>query len=425
MFILVPMKSVPLFLLLFLSIHLSWITNAQDKYLYDVEQLSKKSEKEISSLLKKTTRKISSGKADVMDYYNNGLIKLLYLKDSSGGLIDFNKAIELDKSSLGPYIGRSRIREGRKDYKGALQDLNSALRIDSNNAVVYNNRGYLNQLQGNYEAAIVDYNKSIFFETRKTDEITTTYVNKAEALKLLYRMDEAEEVYNKIVKLFPENVKSYYERGDFYKERGNFDAALKDYDKAVEVSKNDPAMLIERAKFKDDFINDDKGAIEDCDAAIVKDPKNARFHYIRARPFYDMENFEEVVKSCGNALLYDSTLYDAYVLRANAYDFLGKSELAKKDYERAISIAPKNDRAYAEYITFYNKAKDYKNSIVVLKKFLESGIPIDQQNLKAYYVFLAELYFKIEDIPSGCEVCKKAEAMGSTEAEVLRVMNCQ
>jgi tetratricopeptide (TPR) repeat protein len=314
--------------------------------------------------------RIKVGKPLADDYYNRGALKLIWFKDSAAALQDFNKAIQLDKNKYSAYINRASIREGWKDFSNAEKDLNTAIILKPLDPVVYNNRGYLYHIQKKYNQALLDFDKSIELERKDEVEIIRTYLNKTETLRMMDRIKDAENVFEEVIKLFPKEFKIYVNRSEFYSQIGNWQAALRDLDTAVELSQQAPAMLIERAMFKDDYTNDDKGAVIDCDAAIAKDPTNASFYYARSRPLYDMKKYDIVVEACTKAISLDSNYYNAYVMRGNAHDYLLQGESALSDYEKAIQLNPVEEYAYRELTTYYNKRQLYNKAIATLNRFL-------------------------------------------------------
>jgi tetratricopeptide (TPR) repeat protein len=63
-------------------------------------------------------------------YHNRALLKQLNLKDVSGALADYNKAIELDPRHAQACAGRGLLKmEKIKDKTGAIQDFRQAARI--------------------------------------------------------------------------------------------------------------------------------------------------------------------------------------------------------------------------------------------------------------------------------------------------------
>lgn len=58
----------------------------------------------------------------------------LKLKDYQWGLLDFNKALEIDPNNADAYQWRWAVKQTLKDYQWALLDLNKVIELDPNNS---------------------------------------------------------------------------------------------------------------------------------------------------------------------------------------------------------------------------------------------------------------------------------------------------
>ena len=76
------------------------------------------------------------------DWTERGIAKV-ELKDYSGAIADFNKAIELnDQYKIFAYFIRGIAKVELKDYRGAILDFNKAMELSPNDASIYSARGY-------------------------------------------------------------------------------------------------------------------------------------------------------------------------------------------------------------------------------------------------------------------------------------------
>ncbi len=198
----------------------------------------------------------------------------------------------------------------------------------------------------------------------------SAYVNKMHLLLEQDKLKDAEKIINRMFQVFPTEPRVYVCRSFYYEKTHDYEAALQDLDKAVTMSNGNPDILIARARFKDDIINDDEGAVDDCTAAIAKTPENPTFYYERCRPLFDLKKFDRIVTDCNTALALDSNFYYAYVMRGDALDLLQKPEQALKDYEKAISLDPTNPEVYFQMSSVYSSRGDFKNTAAVLDRFV-------------------------------------------------------
>ena len=76
-------------------------------------------------------------------------------------LADFNRAIELDPSLAGGYVGRANALNTMGRYHEAIEDYNRALSIDATIANAYVNRAIAHSHLNENEKAIADYEKGL------------------------------------------------------------------------------------------------------------------------------------------------------------------------------------------------------------------------------------------------------------------------
>ena len=98
---------------------------------------------------------------DAKDYFEEGLAKSS-LKDQSGAIAAYTKAIEIDPDYDNAYFHRALSKYNSKDYSGAIADFTKAIEISPfETAVYYNRRGLTKYKLKDYNGAIIDCTKAI------------------------------------------------------------------------------------------------------------------------------------------------------------------------------------------------------------------------------------------------------------------------
>lgn len=98
---------------------------------------------------------------EAVNYFMLGVQKVIK-QDYRGGLVDFNRAIELDPNFSYAYNGRGAIKAEINDLQGALSDINRAIQLKPNLAGAYNNRAVLKAVKLNdLQGGLVDFNRAI------------------------------------------------------------------------------------------------------------------------------------------------------------------------------------------------------------------------------------------------------------------------
>lgn len=311
---------------------------------------------------------INKNLAKTKDYFNRAILNAKKA-DTTAAINDYSKAIELNSDQedvFNSFINRGALYQKQKNYQQALNDYNSALEIQPKSALAINNRGFLKQEQQLYTAALDDFDLAISYDQKHE----RAYVNKLSVLQLLGKTKEAKAVCDALILALPNDERSYITRADFFVSTGDLYAALLDWNRAEEFAKSNPDFYIERSKFKDDVLNDDQGAVEDCQKALDMSPLNAQYYFMQSRPQFDLQAFDLVLKNCTKAIELDPKLGDAYVMRANVEDMFGMTEEAIKDYETAILINRTDLDAHNQLIIALGSQGYYEEALRTANRFL-------------------------------------------------------
>src|ERR1044072_4575096 len=124
------------------------------------------------------------------------------------------------------------------------------------------------------DAAIAACSKIISVSRTKTNDLASTYYNRAIAYRQKNDLDNALSDYNDAVKINPKHARAFNNRGTIYKEKGDLDRAIADFSEAVRLDAKFTAAYFNRGNAYDDKGDVDK-ALADLEAAIELDPRNA------------------------------------------------------------------------------------------------------------------------------------------------------
>ncbi|NVK64848.1 MAG: tetratricopeptide repeat protein [Flavobacteriales bacterium] len=311
---------------------------------------------------------VKGGSASAQDYHQRGILNAFFA-DTAQAISDYTEAIKRDKSFDSPYVNRGVIYQKQGKFQQAENDFSQAIKLGKSPAIALNNRGFLYQETGRLDDAQKDFQRAIKLDPTYPQP----YINLAEIYLSRKENEMAFDVLNQFVDNNSTDPKAYTTRADFYRKAGFMRKALNDLDKAVEVSGNNPDYLIERAKFKDDFIYDDLGAVADCDLAIQKNPNDANYYYQRSRPLYDLQDYAGVIENCEKALELDSKHVHAMIMKANVLDYFGSFAEAKLLYQQAISTDPDEYDAYKQLAIAEFTQGNQPEALDVLETYMKRG----------------------------------------------------
>ena len=202
---------------------------------------------------------------------------------------------------------------------------------------------------GNTQAAIGEYNKAISFDPRRSE----FYHYRATEFEALGEHQNAINDLTKALELISKD--DFYEENSIYSFRGeiwykleHYQQAIEDFTSAIKYSKDDAANeLVERAcSFAK--LGNYKNAIADLTKAITFRKDNPSYYRNRAWCYSKVGQYQNVVNDCTKAINLDPTdSFDysvpklapkngaSYRQRAEAYEKLGKKDLAASDEKTA------------------------------------------------------------------------------------------
>ena len=160
----------------------------------------------------------------------------------------------------------------------------------------------------------------------------------------LSHYDKAIELYTKIIELAPENSSGYTGLGFIYRKQGKNEAAIKEFTKG-----------------------------------ILYAPDNAIAHFEKAEALFEIDQYEEALKSYYKALQFSGVETEAETLHR-----IAQVNLGLKNYDKAIKICNdvlSRDPSYISVnniiaIAYYLK-EDWKKSELYFEKYLKA-IPEDE-----------------------------------------------
>lgn len=150
-------------------------------------------------------------------------------------------------------------------------------------------------------------------------------------------------------------------RGSGYFNLGNDQQALKDYKNAIAINPNDYKTYQDRGAIYKSQKQYSK-AIEDYTMAIAVNPNDYDAYLNRGLVYYGMgmeqvferakvdrynpnkiQSFDTAILDYNKAIAINQSRYNAYAARGLAYILKGQPDKAMTDFEKAMSVTPKDD----------------------------------------------------------------------------------
>ena len=264
----------------------------------------------------------------------------------------------------------------------------------------------------NYKKAFKYLNKALNINPRDG----TAWVKKGEAYVGLKNYKKAIKCFDKALEILPNNAKILRLKGNAYYDSHEYEKAIECYEKSIKLDPNDSASWNNLGLALDEIKEYEK-AIECYQKSWELDPKDSIPIYNQLELYYLFSLYDKTSEICET---------EKFLKEGDINVICGKIELAKGNcreaqkffsnakYIKIGDILPILWEIYTEFLcltTSNSDATDYEKSLVkiILKlERLENKVKKEDILLiKAYYYWLAGLYFKIGDLTASIQKLEK------------------
>jgi tetratricopeptide (TPR) repeat protein len=266
----------------------------------------------------------------------------------------------------------AQLASSEADNDAAELMLSEAISLDDKNALAYYLRGRVrcNAIFGKDSAAMEDLNKAISLgfrdaevylvlarlydnarQPQKAIENLTTAINISPTDKNLYKAraviyvsigekEKALEDYRTISKLEPESIVCYFQQGQVLESMKKFDEACAVYKRMLRLDERKSKVPLKAIAFKRLAVL--RGASGNHKEAIAYLTEAAKFDVeddeplrMRGIEYMKMQQYDKALADFDEAIAIAPESGSNFSARADAYDKLGKPELAKRDRDEA------------------------------------------------------------------------------------------
>ncbi|MDE6009167.1 MAG: tetratricopeptide repeat protein, partial [Muribaculaceae bacterium] len=145
--------------------------------------------------------------------------------DTVAALADLDRATDLSKAFINPYLMKAEIAWRRKNWEEAGINMDAAIRLRPEVADLYVNRAFIRYNSDDFFGAMSDYNYALELEPSNTSALFNRALLRYEVRDL----SRAEEDLSAVLKLDPENFHALYNRGLIRLELKKNNEALNDF----------------------------------------------------------------------------------------------------------------------------------------------------------------------------------------------------
>lgn len=176
---------------------------------------------------------------------------------------------KINKNDINSIFNRSVCYFEMKNYKESLNSYQSFIKVNKSNYIVYVNMAQCEEELGHLDKAISYYDEAISILKKQKDANTLNDImyKKGYLLFELNKVNEAEKVFNEIIKRNKNHAKAYCGLGLCYNRNRKFSEAIKFYDKAIELEGDNPLFFLYKCfgLIDKENIKDAKSTLEICE----------------------------------------------------------------------------------------------------------------------------------------------------------------
>ncbi|MFN3803251.1 MAG: tetratricopeptide repeat protein [Belliella pelovolcani] len=287
-------------------------------------------------------------------------------------------ASEEDKKGRFFLKGNEKLKEN--DLKGASEYYSEALKIDPDFADALLNRGIIHERLNNLDAAIADYSKILekgsLIDTTVYFQRGLAYLDNGEFYKALNDAQQLEKINS-------ESWKTYFLLGLVYEKLKNNNAALKAFEKGLDLNPNNPDLVVNMATILFYQKSYDQ-AISLLEKAEQVNDKEPNIYNLRSMIAFDLQEYQKAYDWVSKAIQLNSRESYYYNNRGLYALFLGDMEKGIEDINFSIKQNPKNAYAWRNKGIYYYMKGDKTSAL----KYLSDALSFDPE------MELAQAYFK-------------------------------
>lgn len=302
------------------------------------------------------------------------------------------------------------------DYQAALESFDQAIQQKENGKLLYRGQGIAYMGMTRYEDAVESFKKALEYSDGWLEEVDydiNLYL--AAALTKAECFAEAEDVYDAVLAMRPEDEEALFLRGNVRLCQGDYVNGKTDFDEVVRLDGENFDRLIEIYEILENYGYKDAGqgyltdALQTYENKMSKYDKGRMYFYMRdyQRAYVALEEAKdqkgvEAYLYLGKAYEatgdynYASSVYNSYLAKhtadARIYNQLGICEMQKGQYAKALEAFQKGltagDKTVQQSLQFnevvaYEHMGEYKKAAVLLETYLQT-YPDDETAQREY-----------------------------------------
>ncbi len=213
------------------------------------------------------------------------------------------------------------------------------------------------------------------------------------------RLEQSLQLYDAIIKEFPDFSKAYNNRGVAKSRLGRPAEAVQDYNVAIAIDPEYWESIQNRAQAYEESGRYDK-SLDDYDLLIEAFPDSIIGYFGKGLVFTQMRKYKSAIEAFDRVMEVDPNNIDALINKGTLWYYLENPELSEKILNEVIEQGDHHGEAYNTLNQIYNDRGDYLQALSFINLALEIH-PMDPyflNNRGFTYLNMDSLDLAIEDI---------------------------
>lgn len=248
---------------------------------------------------------------------------------------DADRVVNVAPDKVISHYTRGAILEAQNNKLEALKAFNRAISVSNFSAripMIFYRRGLIKDALGDYDSAVLDFDEAIKYSPNNSE----LYCSRGIANLSRKAYDLARKDFDRAISLKPTSSYFYLCRASASAQLKQFDAAISDFSKSLALRKTTTALL-----FRANVYCKNKNyqqALNDCNAAVERDPNDARAYNERAATLTLLGRNAEALADASIAIKLDPEVSRYHWMRGGVNCQLFKHSDACRDYTKALSL---------------------------------------------------------------------------------------
>lgn len=246
----------------------------------------------------------------------------------------FYSALKVVPRNAKVYYNIARISSEVKDVEASLKFYRKAIELHPNYESAHMNLGNLYRELHKYQKAKFHLRKAVEI----LEEFPTAWMNLGIVQNVLKEHKEAERSYFNALSYRKNYANCFYNLGNLYIDTKNFTSAISSWKRAISINPNHKKAWSNILAYYDNQLNNHDDVLKYSEVALNYLPNDTNILFSRANTFGKLSRFEEAETIFKQIIQAEPKKSIFYANLGVLYHRWGKKELAKRNYELALSL---------------------------------------------------------------------------------------